>query len=321
MSAYDDHAPKLMERGYFPLPIGPGTKKPQRLVGSGYCDLVGWTALDLRPETAPQPGAGIGLRLGKQPDGTFVVALDWDNDDAFLAAMDSRVWSPVQKVGKRGGTTLFRSACEIPSRDFKINGKIAVQVLAQGKQTVLPPTIHPETLRPYTYGDDRATLDTCRASELPLLPEDYEARIEVLLRPLGYSPEPEPESKPEKANGHDDGGNDTFRDLNDKALHSLALWVPDLGLQRCRRRRGPHASYDAVAEWRQGTLPLEQRPLNLSIYPSGIRDFGTNEGYTPIDLVMAALNYEFGEVRKTSREMLESSHENRGRLGWKCILK
>jgi hypothetical protein len=301
MSAYDDIAPKLMERGYFPLPIGPGTKKPQRLVGSGYCDLAGWADPDARPETSPQPGAGVGLRLGKQPDGTFVVALDWDNDDAFLAAMDSRVWSPIQKVGKRGGTTLYRSAREIPSRDFKINGKIAVQVLAQGKQTVLPPTIHPETGKPYTYGDERATLDTCRASELSLLPDDYVEHIESILRPLGLD-QPEPESKPEvKANGHDDS-DDTFRDLNNKALHSLALWVPDLGLQRCKRRRGPHASYDAVAEWRPGTLPLDQRPFNLSIYPSGIKDFGTNEGYTPIDLVMAARKCEFGTAVDWLRE-------------------
>jgi hypothetical protein len=184
MSAYDDIAPKLMELGYHPLPIGPGTKKPQRLVGGGYCDLAGWADPDSQPETSPQPGAGISVRTGKQPDGTFVVALDWDNDDAFIAAMEDKIWSRVQKVGKRGGTTFHRSAREIPSRDFKINGKIAVQVLAQGKQTVLPPTIHPETGRPYSYGDDRATLDSCRASELPLLSDDYIERIEALLRPL-----------------------------------------------------------------------------------------------------------------------------------------
>ena len=173
MSAYDELAPKLMERGYFPLPIGPGTKKPQRLVGGGYCDLAGWADPDSQPETSPQPGAGLGLRTGKQPDGIFVVALDWDSDDAFIAAMDdAELWSPVQKVGKRGGTTFHRSAREIPSRDFKINGKIAVQILAQGKQTVLPPTIHPETGKPYTYGDDRATLQNCPAGQLPALADD-----------------------------------------------------------------------------------------------------------------------------------------------------
>jgi hypothetical protein len=301
MSAYDDNASILVKLGYHPLPIGPGTKKPQRLVGSGYCDLTGWADPGSRPETSPQPGAGLAVRTGKQPDGTFVVALDWDNDNAFIAAMDdAKIWSPVQKIGKRGGTTFHRSSREIPSRDFKIAGKIAVQVLAQGKQTVLPPTIHPETGKPYTYGDDRATLQNCPASQLPALPDDYIERIEAILQPLGY--EPEPESKPEvKANGHDPS-DDTFRDLNNKALHSLALWVPDLGLQRCKRRRGPHASYDAVAEWREGSLPFEDRPFNLSIYPSGIRDFGTNEGYTPIDLVMAALNSEFGDAVEWLRE-------------------
>jgi AAA domain/Bifunctional DNA primase/polymerase, N-terminal len=292
MSAYDDVAPKLLERGYFPLPIGPGTKKPQRLVGSGYCDLTGWADPGLRPETSPQPGAGIGLRLGRQPDGTFVVALDWDNDDAFIAAMDSGVWSPIQKVGSRGGTTLFRSAREIPSRDFKISGKIAVQVLAQGKQTVLPPSLHPETGKPYWYGDERATLDTCRASELPLLPDDYVEHIESILRPLGLD-EPEPESEPEvKTNGHDNSGEafDTpCGQLNAAALKQLVEWVPALGLYNCKRGRG-HPNYVAVATWRPSGRgrPLETRGLNLKINSKGIKDHGDGRTYSAIDLVMAA---------------------------------
>ena len=33
-SVYNEHAPKLIERGFYPLVIGPGTKKPQHYVPS-----------------------------------------------------------------------------------------------------------------------------------------------------------------------------------------------------------------------------------------------------------------------------------------------
>jgi hypothetical protein len=46
-----------------------------------------------------------------------------------------------------------------------------------------------------------------------------------------------------------------------------------------------------VAQWRPSTThgtDLDKRDRNLKICSSGIRDFGDNRGYTPIDLVMAA---------------------------------
>src|SRR6516225_6735154 len=91
LSAYDIHAPQLLARGFYPLSIGPGTKKPQHFVPSlnVFHDTQGWTHPARRPKTSPQPGAGIGMRLGKQVDGTYVIAFDWDNEEAAIAAMDA----------------------------------------------------------------------------------------------------------------------------------------------------------------------------------------------------------------------------------------
>ena len=64
--------------------------------------------------------------------------------------------------------------------------------------------------------------------------------------------------------------------------------MPALGLYRCRRaKRG----FEAVPTWRPSTTgrPPEKRHLNLKIVPEGIRDFGADQGYTPLDLTMAAL--------------------------------
>jgi hypothetical protein len=288
-SAYDTHAPQLLARGFFPLSIGPGTKKPQHFVPSlnEFHDTQGWTHPARRPETSPQPGAGVGVRLGKQSDGTYVVALDWDNDAAAVDAMD--VFTPtVTKEGQRGFTAFYRSSNPVPSRDFRINGHVAVQVLSDGRQTVVPPTLHPEVNRPYVW-TSKFTLYNAAVGDLPTLPDDYIAQIETILRPLGYEAEaPKPET-----NGHDtDEDDNPFQQLNSLALKNLAAWVPDLGLYGCRRRRGPHASYEAVATWRPSTTgrPTEQRKRNLVISPKGITDFGTGEGFSPINLVIRACN-------------------------------
>jgi hypothetical protein len=65
--------------------------------------------------------------------------------------------------------------------------------------------------------------------------------------------------------------------------------VPALGLYRCRRTK---LGYEAVPLWRPSTSGRapEKRHLNLKIVPDGIRDFGADQGYTPLDLVMSALS-------------------------------
>jgi hypothetical protein len=75
--------------------------------------------------------------------------------------------------------------------------------------------------------------------------------------------------------------------LNEAALAKLAAWVPALGLYRCRPTR---QGFEAVATWRESTRgrKKEDRNRNLKIMSDGIRDRGTGQDYTPIDLVMAA---------------------------------
>src|SRR5262249_5018162 len=109
-------------------------------------------------ETSPQPGAGVGVRLGKQTDGSYLIAIDWDSEDAAIAAMD--VFPPtVTKEGNRGFTAFYRFLKPVPSRDFRVGAGAAVQILSDGRQTVLPPTIHPDTGRPYVWTSKFALYD------------------------------------------------------------------------------------------------------------------------------------------------------------------
>jgi hypothetical protein len=303
-SVYDTNAPKLVERGFYPLPIVPGTKTPGHWIPSlgRYVKTVGWTDIKRPVETSPQPGAGTGLRLGLQPDGTYTVALDWDHEGAALMALD-KFPATVMKEGRRGLTLFYRSKTPVPSHDIKIDGVVVVQILGEGRQTVLPPTIHPDTRRPYTWGSKFSLYDI-KPGDLVELPDDYRERMEAILRPLGYEPDPEKPS----GNGHDDDEGNPFRDLNKLAMRELAKWVPDLGLHNLKRNRGPHASYTAVATWRPSTTgrPLEERKNNLSISGAkGIKDFGNGDTFSPIDLVMRARSCSRSDAMAWLQERLQ----------------
>ncbi len=124
---------------------------------------------------------------------------------------------------------------------------------------------------------------------MPLLPRDYRERILA----LGYGLKKtkaegaDPETGEIVENGFDDN---PCAELNNVAIKNLPAWVPDLNLYKCRRRVGRFASYEAVSTWRESTTgkELEQRDLNLKISGRGIKDFGDDRGYSPLDLVMAA---------------------------------
>jgi len=105
-------------------------------------------------------GWGIGLVLGPC---SGIMALDIDTDNADTLRTAPR--SPVVKRGKKGETRFFKFNAQIPSLKLKEYG---VEVLSTGNQTVLPPSIHPETLLPYEWKTQLTLLDI-EAKDLPEL--------------------------------------------------------------------------------------------------------------------------------------------------------
>ena len=168
--------------------------------------------------------------------------------------------------------------------------------------------MHPDIRRPYTW-TSKYTLYSVSIGELPALPDDYIEKIESILRPLGYEPTPQPDL----GEHHNGGGDDSnpFQELNNLALRNLAAWVTDLNLYGCRRRVGRTASYEAVAAWRPSSTgrPLEQRKRNLQISGSrGIKDFGTGEGFSPINLVIRARGCERVDAVTWLQERLQPTN-------------
>ena len=154
--------------------------------------------------------------------------------------------SNVGKKGMKGLTLCFRGdTSNFRSRQFKIDGLGAVDLLADGKQSVLPPSIHPKTGRPYEWMSERTLLDTPLA-ELAEVPDNVEELIEQALTPLGYKREQTFEFNGEISDSKSQS-TDFFRRLNEDALANLDAWVPRLGI-RCEHQRG--GGWHAVPEWR-----------------------------------------------------------------------
>ena len=184
------------------------------------------------------------------------------------------------------------STCR-PRIFFDSDGKKVLQILSTGRQTVIPPSIHPDTLEPYRWTNGRSLYDT-PLGDLPLLPRDYRERILA----LGYVSEKRPTQTIETGEIENGFSDNPCAELNSVAIKDLSAWVPELGLYRLKRNPGRGASYRAVATWRESHQgrPDEQRERNLSIHPRGIEDFGDGRKYSPLDLVMAARSSSLAEA-------------------------
>jgi len=289
VGAYAEIGERLIERGFAAIPIMPGTKRPGFWHAGQWLGLSNWQRRFLRRiPPASERGrwaegdSGIGVITGPASQGT--VAIDIDTDDPAIVAAIIGILppTPIKKRGAKGETLFYRGPTIDQSMSWSIDGHRVVDLIGPGRQTVLPPTIHPDTGQPYVWTGSDA-LEDVTPGELPELTADILAKISVALAPFGYQAA---ESQTGRGNGGDDAS--PHRQLNEAALANLSAWVPALGLYRCRRTK---LGFEAVPMWRPSTTdrPPEKRHLNLKIVPAGIRDFGADQGYTPLDLVMVAL--------------------------------
>lgn len=131
----------------------------------------------------------IGVILGTEiHSGQFMAAIDIDLDDDMLIQRVKTAIpeDPIAKRGKKGLTLFVRTGHAIKSatmsRKDPLSGKrfTVIDLLGAGKQTVIPPSIHPETGLPYVWLTD-ATLENTSIEDLPLIDEwcVHEIRLAV----------------------------------------------------------------------------------------------------------------------------------------------
>lgn len=312
MTDFITTATRLVERGYSVIPIIPGEKRPGEYKGDQWVGMSKWQRYCDRSPTkfeldlwAKWPNPSICLALGRASN---LTAIDFDyGSPEVRAALEACLPpSPVKKVGAKGYTAIYRGF-NVPSKKYLLDGVSVIEVLANGKQTVLPPSIHPDGMAYRWLTPD--TLEDLTASELPELPHDIHDRIAKALEKF------QPTVEPLKIDGGNlsrltigggnlsDGDNDSYwRAINDKALLNLDNWVlklfPGAG-------RGADGGYRVDPVWR-GVTKMTKK---VGIHPSGIRDFGTDQSMTPIDLVMAATGADLDAATLYLRDLLEPPQE------------
>jgi Bifunctional DNA primase/polymerase, N-terminal len=286
-SPFKSRAYVYIERGYCVIPIAPGTKRP-----GAYSTVEGWrgmsdweryfqrmpTELELE-EWDKWPDAGIGLLCGKQ---SGIVALDRDYNTDGTDALELIIpWTPVKKRGAKGYTAFFRYNGE-PSCSFNIGGARVLDVLSDGRQTLMPGTRHPEG-HTYVYLTEDM-LEEYQVEDLPLLPEGFLQRVQATIAPYQTEADTKyqsrkvtkPKDSTDRINTNQSAAAEFYSRLNQQALANLDLWVPRL--IPTSRHHGD--GYRCIATWRKAENP------NVGVNPNGIFDFGGNYGMTAIDLVM-----------------------------------
>jgi hypothetical protein len=313
-SPYAIYGARLVERGFCAVPCMPGDKIPADFISGAWKPMSNWTSkytANLPSERqvaswANKPDGGVCLILGRASQ--YVVAIDVDVDEAVEDVRRALPHTDVVKKGQKGATFFFRSK-SIPSTAFngtKFDGRIVrlVDVLAEGRQTVLPPSIHPKTGQPYKWTGKYA-LDEIEPDDLPELPEDTFERLKDVLRDQGYNDETMPHSHAMNAAAR--AGDPRFNNfdqtkpykiLNQDAWANVEKWIHTLGLFKLESTRN---GYIAVANFRDSSTGnnLEDRSQNLKIdlRSPAIVDFGDNaKGYSPIDLVAVCRKLTTGDA-------------------------
>lgn len=260
-------AQKLLRNGYHPLRLNWGTKKPCR---------TGWLN-DLPTEGSIQrefkmPG-NIGLIQGVvAPDKTFLLTIDIDQDDAPLLSCVERAigMKCLKKRGKKGISFTLRAVGEINSQtlhDYRDGKKKpAGDILAKGKQTAIPPSIHPDTHAPYEWWGDLTPLNT-PYHELPIIDDSVIKEIRAYLRDA-ENPIAEIEHMTWKGVG---GGGDT----HDICVAAVARMVHDDWTDEQIRTRISRAKRQACE--RSGDpyhWPAEAKTIQEWIDSARLKEFG-----------------------------------------------
>lgn len=124
-------------------------------------------------------GTNIGILLGKCNN---LVAVDIDDayPDEERLIMAVLPPTPAVRFGKKGRQMFYRYTPAVEKKvKFEDGKRCIVEILTNGQQSVLAPSIHPDTGKPYSWeGNPLYEL----FDELPALPDNF---VEVLERVLG----------------------------------------------------------------------------------------------------------------------------------------
>ena len=174
---FANYANKYYEANYNVIPLQPQTKIPVIMNWQQWCET---TPMSYQFENwiHSYPDHNIGLALGS---GSGIVAVDFDVDIDGLheKVQELLQGSLVKKKGEKGFTAFYQYNGERTKR-WRKDGQTVVELLSIGTQTVVPPSIHPDTKKPYTWLTEDTLFDVT-AAELTPLPINFIEQVDKLF--------------------------------------------------------------------------------------------------------------------------------------------
>lgn len=156
---------KYLEQGLSPIQVNKHGKNPI---------ATGWTKYCYEKPSQEQAEEwdskkeqyNIGIACGPASN---IICVDIDTDDpAFMALCPP---SPVRRRGKKGEARFFKYNPNIKSQSFP-----NLDILSDGRQVLVPPSVHPETKQPYVWLT-QDTLENMSADDLPELEASFLSKI------------------------------------------------------------------------------------------------------------------------------------------------
>jgi hypothetical protein len=184
MGIFEGYAPEYRALGLSVIPVS--GKRPLVAGWQHYCEAPASDEV-FQAWRRDFSGANIGLCLGKA---SGLMGFDLDTDDLAITALVERLLPPtlLRKRGKKGCTYFYRYSSQ-RSRVLKVAGVQVADILVMGRQSVLPPSIHPDTNEPYIWcsgsgGTVLAAVVPWDKEALKAVPECPDALLDALEQEL-----------------------------------------------------------------------------------------------------------------------------------------
>lgn len=114
----------------------------------------------------------FGVICGEKNQNLVGFDIDLDDSEAWQRDLMEKIVNAIpnssdSKRGKKGLTLFYRSIEPIASQSFKIDQSNGIDILSSGRQSILPPSIHPDTGKPYEW--DNLSLVEYGIENLPII--------------------------------------------------------------------------------------------------------------------------------------------------------
>ena len=167
MSIFKTYAQNMWDHGLPVIPLRPRSKAALAP------DWTKWCREPLPANVKAEwlltyPNSNIGLPLGPSAN---LVAVDVDTTDPHVIALIEKHLppSPWKRIGKKGFVSLYRYSGEQSEQIKDSAGGVVLELLGDGRQVVLPPSIHPDTGQPYS--ENRALVSVLQ--DVTALPSNF----------------------------------------------------------------------------------------------------------------------------------------------------